>query len=403
MTREVRGPLGGLHRNVVALGVTSLLTDVSSEMIVPVMPLFVTATLGASVISLGLIEGVAESTASLLRLASGWLSDRSGRRKPLVVGGYGLSALAKAGFAAATTWAAVLLLRFADRVGKGLRNPPRDALIADSVATELRGRAYGLHRALDSLGAAIGPLVAVAVLAAFPGDYRRVFLVSFVPALLGIAVLAWFVRAPRGAAAPRAATPPTGAPARAFRRFLVADGLFQLGNSSMAFVLLRASQAGLTPVQVPLAYMGYNLAYALGSYPAGALADRAGRRGPLLAAYLLYALVYALLAWRSEAVLVVGALLLLGVHSALLEVSQRSLVADLAGPAWRGTAFGIYHTVVGLALLPASLVAGWLWQRVGPQAPFALGAALALAAALAFVVLLPARHEARDRTHDAAV
>jgi len=388
----------GINRNIAALGVTSLLTDVSTEMIIPVLPLFITATLKASVASLGVIEGVAESTASLLRLGSGWLSDRVGRRKPFLLFGYGLSTVAKATMGIAASWPAVLGLRFADRVGKGLRNPPRDALIADSVEPEARGRAYGFHRGLDTLGAAIGPLVAAALLAASPSDLRRVFLWSAVPGLLSLAVLGFFVRAPRHA--PAAGRPlhqevrAMGAP---FVRFLVADGLFQLANSSNAFLLLRAFDAGFTRIQVPLVYVGYNIAYALLSYPVGIVSDALGRRRLLVAAYALYALIYAGMAWRAERGLVLAAFLLLGLHSALLEVSERSMIADFVSPERRATAFGVYHTVVGLALLPASAVAGFLWDRYGARVTFGLDAGLALAAALLFVVLLPARDEYGDR------
>jgi MFS family permease len=387
----------------VALGFTSFFTDVSSEMLIPVLPLFVTGTLKASAASLGLIEGVAESTASLLRIGSGWLSDRIGRRKPFLVFGYGLSSAAKVAMAAAASWPAVLALRFSDRVGKGLRNPPRDALIADSVEAPFRGRAFGLHRAMDTLGAAIGPLVAFGLLAAWPGDFRRVFLWSALPALLSIAVLAVFVRAPRHAAVPGAALgrelEALGSP---FRRFLVVDGVFRLGCSSIAFVLLRAREAGFTPQQVPLVYMVYNIVYAALSLPAGMLSDRIGRRRLLLAAYGLFALVYGLLAWRAAPSILLAAMALLGLHSALLEVAQRSLVADFVGAAKRGTAFGLYHTVVGLALLPASVVAGALWDRFGARVTFTLDAALAVVAALLFALLLPARHERRDRHAHAA-
>ena len=397
------GGFAGIGRNVVALGFTSLLTDVSTEMIIPVLPLFITGTLKASVASLGVIEGVAESTASLLRLGSGWLSDRIGRRKPFLMFGYGVSGLAKAALAVAASWPAVLGLRFADRVGKGLRNPPRDALIADSVEPRYRGRAYGFHRALDTLGAALGPLVAVVLLASSPGDFRRVFMWSAVPAALSLAVLGFFVRAPRRSPARRGSlrheVRAMGAP---FVRFLVADGLFQLANSSNAFLLLRARDARFSPVQVPLVYAGYNLAYALLAYPVGIVSDRIGRRRLLVTAYVLYAAIYAGMAWRADPSLVIGAFLLLGLHSALLEVSERSMIADFVSEERRATAFGVYHTVVGLALLPASALAGWLWDRFGARSALGLDAALALAAALLFTVLLPARDEYGDRHHGAA-
>ena len=392
-----RAPAGALaprlHPNVLALGIVSMLTDVSSEMIVPVLPLFVTGALAAPVASVGLIEGVAGSVSSLVRLASGWFSDRAGERKAFLFAGYGISGVAKAALALANSAGAVLGLRFADRFGKGIRNPPRDALIADSVPASLHGRAFGLHRALDTAGAAIGPLLAFLLLASFPGDYRRIFLISAIPAVLSLLVLARWVRPPE-----RTTTPAHAAGgqrlASAFKRFLIADGVFQLGNSSVAFVLLRARDAGYSPGVIALIYAGYNVLYAALAYPAGLLTDRIGRRRLLLGAYLLYAAAYGILAGSSTRAAVLGAVAVLGVHSALIEVSQRSLVADLAGEK-RGTAFGVYHTVVGLALLPASWAAGWLWDRMGSSAAFTLGAACALIAAVLFVVLLPWHGERR--------
>ena len=388
-----------LHPNVVALGIVSLLTDVSSEMIVPVLPLFVTGVLAAPVASVGLIEGVAGSVSSLVRLASGWVSDQAGERKAFLFAGYGLSGVAKAALAFAGSAGAVLGLRFADRFGKGIRNPPRDALIADSVPPALHGRAFGLHRALDTAGAAIGPLLAFLLLAAFPGDYRRIFLLSAIPAVLSLLVLARWVRPPaRATIARHAAGRQPLAPE--LKRFLLADGVFHLGNSSIAFVLLRARDLGYTPGAIALIYAGYNVLYAALAYPAGRLADRMGRRSLLVGAYLLFAIAYVILAGFDTRGAIVGAVLLLGVHSALAEVSQRSLVADLAG-ARRATAFGVYHTVVGLALLPASYAAGWLWDRVGSSVAFTLGAACASIAAALFVVLLPWRDERGMRAHAA--
>ena len=405
---RARRGIPGLPRNVVALGVVSLLTDVSSEMIVPVLPLFVVGVLGASPAGLGLIEGVAESTAALMRLGSGWLSDRMGSRKPFMLFGYGLSAAAKAALAAALSWPTVLALRFGDRVGKGLRNPPRDALIADSVGARHLGRAFGFHRGLDTLGAAIGPLVAFALLSAYPGGFRRVFLLSLVPAGLSLVVLAVFVGRGGRAAAP--SREPLLAQARgmggAFHRFLVTAGLFSLANSSTAFLLLLAADRthgpGLPGTSVTLAYLLYNLVYAALSWPVGELSDRIGRRALLLAAYLLFAGLYALLAWRADAATIVAGFVLLGVHSALLEASQRSMLGDLVAPSQRGTAYGIYYAVVGAALLPASVVAGALWARFGPRAALAADAAVALLAAALFAVLLPARSEYSDRHGHAA-
>lgn len=396
----------GLHRNVVALGFTSLLTDVSSEMLTPILPLFVTVTLGASVSSLGVIEGIAECTASVLRLSSGWMSDRLGRRKPFAVFGYALSGAARTAMALASTWAFVLGMRFTDRLGKALRTPARDALLADSAGPAALGRAFGLHRAMDTAGAAIGPLLGWWLLSHWRSlgaeGYRRVFLVSGIPALLSVLVLVLFVKA--APAAPRVARTLAGQ-ARAlgapFRRFLVVDAAFQLGNSSMAFVLLRTQAAGWSAGEVSLVYLAYNVAYAALALPFGGLSDRIGRRPLLWAAYAAYAAAYATLALHATKWGVVAAFLLLAAHSALIEGQARSLVADLVPRDLRATAYGLHATVVGLALLPASIVAGALWDRVGPAAPFLLGAALAALAAVLLAALLPLSREKGDR-HAAA-
>jgi MFS family permease len=395
------GRFAGITRNVLALGVVSLFNDISSEMLIPVLPLFVTGVLHASVASLGIIEGVGECTASALRILSGWVSDRSGSRKPFITVGYGLSGVAKGALAVAASWPAVMGLRFADRIGKGLRSPARDALIADSVEPRYRGRAFGLNRALDTLGAAIGPLVAFALLQRQPGNLRRVFSVSMIPAAITLLVLIVFVHAPRRppGAARRSLLGEWRALDGPFRRFILTDAIFQLGNSSMAFVLLRlaSKDVGFSAAQVTLVYLGFNLVYALLALPFGDWSDRVGRRPMLLASYALYAVVYALLAATASRTLACTAFLLYGVQSALMDGQQKSLLADLVPAEARATAFGVYYTVAGAALLPASIVAGLLWDRFGPRVTFGVDAALALLAAVLFVVLLPARHEMRDR------
>ena len=396
------GARAGFHPNVIALGLTSFFTDVSTEMLVPVMPLFITATLGASVASLGLIEGVAECTASALRLVAGRLSDRVGRRKPFLVGGYGLSTVCKTSMALVRTWPAMLGLRFGDRVGKALRNPPRDALIADSTPDADLGRAFGLHRAMDTFGAALGPLVSWWLLAHWSAlgaeGYRRIFLVSAIPAAIAVGVLVVLVRSPRATPKPRGAAAAARAPlGSAFRRFVAADVVFQLGNSSTAFLLLRAQGSGFSASAVSLLYLTYNLIGAALSLPFGGLSDRVGRRALLLAGYLLYAISYGAAAFAPTRAGAITAFVVLAAHSALIEGQSRSLIADLVPRERRATAFGTYHAAVGAALLPASIVAGLLWERVGPQAPFALGATLAVAAAILFCVLLPVAGEHRER------
>ncbi|MGH7741057.1 MAG: MFS transporter [Candidatus Eiseniibacteriota bacterium] len=398
MSDGSRGMFAGITRNVAALGVVSLLTDISSEMIIPVLPIFVTVTLGASMASLGMIEGVAESTASILRIASGWLSDRVGQRKPFIVFGYSTSVVAKVGLVSAKAWPAVLGLRFIERVGKGLRSPPRDALLADSSDQAHRGRAFGFHRSMDTLGAAMGPLAAFALLSQRPDDFRRVFAIAIVPAVLSVLVLILWVRAPRHTpVAARSLSGEWRGLGGPLRRFLLADAVFQLGNSSMAFVLLRTRDVGFSAGAVTLIYFGYNVVFALLAFPLGGLSDRLGRRPLILGGYLLYALVYGLLGATHSRMGAVAAFMLMGLHSALIEGQQRSLVADLVPAERRATAFGAYYTVVGLALLPASVIAGLLWERCGAGVTFAVDSALALAAAASFTVLLPLGAEQRDR------
>jgi len=397
-TPDPPAPPGRIHPNVIALGFTSLFTDISSEMLVPILPLFLTVTLGATATGLGLVEGVAECVASLLRTTSGWLADHMERRKPLVVAGYGLSGAAKAAIGFATAWPAVLVLRCADRLGKGLRTPPRDALIADVTAAADRGRAFGLHRAMDTTGAVIGPLLGWWLLSHWTAlgaeAYRRVFYVSAVPAALSVLVLVLFVRSGRHVAPPRRTlAEQAGALGGPFKRFLVVDAIFQLGNSSNAFVLLRTQSAGWSASQVSLVYVAFNVVMALLATPFGILSDRAGRRPLLLAGYGVYALTYGLLALWASRTGVVVAFLLLGVHTALVDGQAKAMIADLVPKDLRGTAYGAHATVVGLALLPASVAAGALWEHVGHSAPFALGAALALVAAMLFPLLLPARAE----------
>jgi MFS family permease len=403
---RVRRALG---RNVLALAAVSFLTDVSSEMIYPLLPLFLSSVLGASTGAIGAIEGAAESTSALLRLASGWWSDRMRRRKPLVLAGYAISALARPLVALAGSAAHLLAVRVTDRVGKGIRGAPRDALIADSVPVALRGRAFGFHRASDHAGAVVGPLIAFALLRWSGASLREVFWLAAVPGAAAVLVIAVFVREearaggpPRtqnaGAAAaphhpsdvPRADLPPAGAQApaapralgRRFWAYLVAVAVFTLGNSTDAFLLLRATELGVPVAIVPLLWAAFHVVKSASSTPGGALSDRLGRRPVIVAGWLLYAAVYlgfghATAAWHVWALF--GAY---GVFFGLTEGAEKALVADLVPAGRRGAAFGWYNLAVGVVALPASLLFGLVWQRAGATAAFTMGGALALAAAL---------------------
>ncbi len=386
--------LGG---TVVALGAVSFLTDVSSEMIYPLLPLFLARELGASATALGAIEGAAESTAAFLKLGSGWLSDRVRRRKPLVVAGYALASAARplVGLAGAV-WQ-VLAIRLTDRVGKGLRTSPRDALIADSTDAAVRGRAYGFQRAADHAGAVAGPLLAFALLRWLDVPLRHVFLWAAVPGVLAVGTVAFAVRERRrAAAAPRPAAASPAAPLRAklpgrFWAVLAVVFVFTLGNSTDAFLLLRAAQLGVAPELVPLLWSLLHVVKSLSSTPGGALSDRLGRKPLLAAGWTLYALVYLGFALAGAGWQVWALFALYGVHFGLTEGVEKALVADLVPAARRGAAFGWYNLTLGLGAFPAALLFGALWDRFGAPAAFTVGAALALVAAAAIAVAAPRR------------
>ena len=386
---EGRGGLAAfarLPRTVVALGVVSLFADLSSEMVYPLLPLFLSSVLGAGALALGLIEGVAESTASLVKLLSGRWSDRLARRKPLVVGGYSLAGLARPLIGLAGSWPAVLLLRFVDRVGKGLRSSPRDALLTDATPSELRGTAFGLHRAMDHAGAVLGPLAAAALLA-LPGmDLRRLFFWTLVPSLAVVTTLVLAVREkPRSAAELAAASDGARQGSwvpRPVRRLLTAVLVFTLGNSSDAFLLLRLGQAGLGASAIAALWSAHHVVKMAGTALGGRLADRLGRRPLVLAGWGVYVAAYLGFAWAESSWALITIFLFYGLALGSAEPAEKAWVADLAPAEERGAAFGAYHAAVGVAALPASLLFGALWQLAGPSAAFSVGAALALVAAL---------------------
>ena len=381
----------GITPNVRALGVVSLLTDASSEMVYPLLPLFLTRTLGAGVAFVGLVEGVAETTASLLKLVSGWLSDRLGRRKAIVAWGYGLSSLTRPLLAMALSPGHVLGIRFLDRIGKGIRTSPRDALIADSTPVAARGAAFGFHRAMDHLGAVVGPVLAFLLLPLVAGSYRAIFWLASIPAVLCVVAVVTVVREVP------AQGPPTRLPLltlrpydRRFKGFLLIVALFTLGNSSDAFLLLRAREAGVADAAIPLLWAALHVVKSASAFLGGILADRVGRRSAIVAGWLVYAAVYAGFAGVATAGQAWGLFLVYGLYFGLTEGGERALVADLVPPETRASAYGVYHTAIGLAALPASLLTGWLWQVLGAPVAFTTGAALSAAAAILLWGLLPA-------------
>ena len=384
----------GITRNVLVLGLVSLLTDVSSEMIYPLLPLFLVGVLGAGPAFLGVIEGVAESTAALLKLVSGVVSDRVRRRKPLVLAGYGLSALARPLVALAATPAFVLGVRFCDRIGKGVRTSPRDALIADSVGPELRGRAYGFHRSMDHAGALLGPLVAAGLLGWFAFDLRTVFWCAAAPGLLAVLLIAGGVREVPRPSAPARSVAKLSPPHGQLRAYLLILLLFTLGNSSDAFLLLRAGELGVTPARLPLLWAFFHLIKMGSVFPFGALSDRIGRRGVIVAGWGVYAAAYLGFALATSELHIWLLFAGYGLFYGLTEGAEKALVADLAIPSERGAAFGWFNAAIGLGALPASLLFGVLWQWYGPLAAFGCGAALAGVAAVLLVTMV--RVEARS-------
>jgi len=389
----------GLNPNVFFLGMVSLLTDVSSEMIFTLVPLFLFNVLSIGTPIIGLVGGLSESIDAVFRIFSGWLSDRMGKRKPLAVLGYSISTIAKPFMYLASSWGAVLAVRFGDRVGKGIRTSPRDALVADSVSAGERGRGFGLHRAMDTTGAFLGLAIAAVIIYQVQGGelvlslktYQWLILIGVVPAVLAVLVLLFFVRERRssaGNASSQVGLRSIGGFDTRFKLFLAVMAVFTLGNSSDFFVILRAQDLGSPVLYVVLMLVVFNIAYAVTSIPAGILSDRLGRRWVITLGWFIYALVYLGFALASELWQVWLLFAIYGVYYGMVEGAARAFVADLVPAEKRGTAYGLYHGVVGLTLLPASMIAGWLWQAYSPAAPFYFGAGLAFLAMLGIMGLV---------------
>lgn len=391
-----------LHRNVWVMTLTSFLTDISSEMITNLIPLFLSSVLGVRLAVVGLIEGVAETTAALVKIFSGAISDRLGERKRMAVLGYGLSTVAKPFLYFASSWIWVLGVRFSDRVGKGIRTAPRDALLASSSDPSQRGLVFGLHRAGDTAGAFIGLGLATLILWLTQANetqltrqaFQTVVLISILPAALAVLILGF--GATNIALKPKAAAPLFSLRNmdQRFKTYLSVVILFTLGNSSDAFIILRAQERGLSVLQIMAMLMTFNFIYALLSGPAGALSDRIGRRRLILSGWLVYGLIYLGFALANTGLAVWLLFGLYGIYYALTEGSAKALIADLVPDEKRGAAYGLYSAGVGLAALPASLIAGILWQGIGawqgfgPAAPFIFGMGMALLAGVLFYSLV---------------
>ncbi len=401
---ESRKKIMGFSPNVFFLGIVSMLTDVSSEMIFTLVPLFLANVLGAAPTLIGFVGGLSDSTEAIFRIISGRLSDKLGKRKLLSVIGYSVSTIAKPFMYAAGSWGSVLAIRFADRTGKGIRNSPRDALLAASIKEGARGKGFGLHRAMDTAGAAMGLVLAAIITYLIQGEalalgsttYHWMVLGGIIPAVLGVIILLAFVRERR-----KQMTQPKMAPqprpsfsqlisgfSTRFKLFLVVMTVFSLGNSSDFFVTLRAQNLGASVLNVILMLIVFNVTYAAVSAPAGVLSDKLGRKRVITVGWLIYAAVYLGFALATQLWQIWLLFASYGIYYGIVEGVARAFVADLVPPEKRGTAYGLYQGVVGIALLPASVVAGLLWQTVSPSATFYMGAGLAFLATAGLVVLI---------------
>ncbi len=374
-----------LSKNVKVLGLVSFFNDFASEMVYPIVPIFLTSVLGAPVSLVGLIEGIAESTASLLKVFSGWLSDRAQKRKIFAVSGYSCSTVSKLIIGMALGWPLVLLGRFIDRFGKGIRTSARDALIAESSTPENMGRAFGFHRALDTAGAVLGPLAAILLINYFDNNLRPVFYLAFIPGAIGVLLLLLYIKEKPAAAKNN---PPQFKLINLhpdYKTFLVVSAIFALGNSSDAFLILRAQSLGFSTTLTVLAYVVFNLVYALLAYSAGSLSDKIGPRKILAGGFFLFALTYLFFGINQSTAWLWFLFALYGVYMALTEGISKAYITQIASSEVIATSFGAYQTIIGTCTFFSSLIAGLLWTRINPGAPFIFGAVLAVVAGIIFV------------------
>ena len=383
-----------LKPQVLLLGLAALLNDSASEMIYPLLPVFLTATLGATPAVVGLIEGAADGLASILKYFAGRWSDRLGRRKPLIVSGYGLAAASRALIAAASVWPLVLSARLIDRTGKGIRSAPRDAMISDVTPKEDRGRAYGFHRALDHTGAIVGPLLAMLVLQGLGLTLRQTIFVAVIPGVIGTVMLAFLLRetrVTRVSDAPLKPSPSETGVTPGFKRALFAISLFSLANSSDAFLLLQAHAAGVTTAMLPLLWAAHHVIKSAFSTMAGALSDRTDRRNLLIAGWTVYALIYAAFPFARSLTGFFVLFVLYAIPFTLAEGAERAWIADLVPAEVRGKSFGIYYLANGMCVLAGTALFGLIYQQVSPRAAFNTGAALAVTAVIAVILTRPRR------------
>lgn len=376
----------GIHRNVVATGLTSFFTDISTKMVYSVMPLFL-MSIGASKTTISLIEGIAESTASLLKAASGYWSDKIGRNKPFMIFGYGMTALVTPFYAFVTAPFQVLIARFAERVGKGFRAAPRDSLIVASIDKNEVGKNFGFQKAMDNSGAILGPLLASLVLYLMAGDYHNLFLLATIPALLGVLAIIVGVRETGVTDKKAREMVSFHQLPRRFFLFLLVVFIFSLGNSSDALLIIKTSETGIDKAWIPIIYMIFNVVSVLFAIPFGKLSDRIGRERLIVAGFAVYALTYFLFGRFNSLGAFVPLFVLYGIYNALTDVSQKSFISDIITKEMKGTGYGLYHAVLGLTLLPASFLGGWMYDHINNEVPFYFGAITAMAACVLMGVL----------------
>jgi MFS family permease len=376
-----------ISSNIVLLGLVSLFTDISTEMIYPILPLYLSSVMGATPTIIGIIEGIAESLASIIKLFSGIVSDTFGKKKLLAFFGYASSILSKIVIFLSVTWSGVLVARIIDRFGKGIRTAPRDALIAESAEKDGLGKAYGLHKALDTLGAAIGILLAFMLITAETNAYKRLFLFSLIPAFIGVLII-FFIKDTEKRIEKKQLTFRWKYLDKRLKLFIICIFIFTLGNSSNAFILLRAYNAGFSSREAILLYFVYNIVASILSFPLGKLSDKIGRKNTLCIGYFLYGIVYFGIGLLTHKILFWCLFALYGVFTALTAGGERALIAQIAPESQKASALGLHAAIVGLGLLPASIIAGVLWDTIGQTAPFIFGGVLAFFTSIGVYIIL---------------